>query len=84
VQANKSAIKALIMNRVGDFGLLIGILLIFYFFNSLDFSFIFSLIPYFVGINFQFLSIEYSALFLISLFLFIGSMGKSAQMGLHC
>jgi NADH:ubiquinone oxidoreductase subunit 5 (subunit L)/multisubunit Na+/H+ antiporter MnhA subunit len=71
------------MNRIGDFGLLIGILLIFYFFSSLDFSFVFSLTPYFVGIIFKFINIEFSALFLISLFLFIGSMGKSAQIGLH-
>jgi NADH:ubiquinone oxidoreductase subunit 5 (subunit L)/multisubunit Na+/H+ antiporter MnhA subunit len=83
VQANKSALKALIMNRVGDFGLLIGILLIYFFFRSVDFSFIFAIVPYFIGVNFEFFTFEFSVLFLISFFLFIGSVGKSAQIGLH-
>jgi NADH:ubiquinone oxidoreductase subunit 5 (subunit L)/multisubunit Na+/H+ antiporter MnhA subunit len=42
------------MNRIGDFGLLIGILLIFFLFRSVDFSFVFALAPYFVGITFKF------------------------------
>lgn len=83
VQANKSALKALIMNRIGDFGLLIGILLIFYFFRSVDFSFIFGLAPYFTGVTFTFFNFKFNILFLISFFLFIGSVGKSAQVGLH-
>ena len=83
IPANKSALKALIMNRVGDFGLLIGILLIFYFFCSVDFAIVFSLVPYFVGIHFNFLDFEIDLLSLISAFLFVGSIGKSAQLGLH-
>ena len=83
IQANKSAIKALIMNRIGDFGLLIGIILIFYFFRSTDFSFIFTLAPYFVAVNFKFFGYKLNVLFVITFFLFIGSMGKSAQIGLH-
>jgi len=71
------------MNRVGDFGLLIGILLIFFFFRSLDFSFIFFMAPYFVGVTLKVLTYNISALSFISFFLFIGSMGKSAQIGLH-
>ena len=71
------------MNRVGDFGLLIGILLIFYFFCSVDFAIVFSLVPYFVGIHFNFLDFEIDLLSLISAFLFVGSIGKSAQLGLH-
>jgi NADH:ubiquinone oxidoreductase subunit 5 (subunit L)/multisubunit Na+/H+ antiporter MnhA subunit len=71
------------VNRVGDFGLLIGILLIIYFFRSLDFSIIFSLVPYFIGTTFMFLNYELEILSLISFFLFIGSIGKSAQLGLH-
>ena len=76
VQANKSALKALIVNRIGDFGFLCGSLLIFYFFRSLDFSIIFLLSPYFKNLTFLCLGI-------ISFFLLIGSMGKSAQIGLH-
>src|SRR5436305_1812085 len=45
VQANKSAIKAMLMNRVGDISLLIAISLSYYFFKSLDFAVIFNLIP---------------------------------------
>ena len=83
IQANKSAIKALIMNRIGDFGLLIGIIIVFYFFRSTDFAFIFTLAPYFVAVNFKFFSYKLNILFIITFFLFIGSMGKSAQIGLH-
>lgn len=83
IQANKASLKALIVNRIGDFGLLIGILLIIYFFRTLDFSIIFSLVPYFVGTTFTFLNYELEILSLISFFLFIGSIGKSAQLGLH-
>jgi NADH:ubiquinone oxidoreductase subunit 5 (subunit L)/multisubunit Na+/H+ antiporter MnhA subunit len=83
IQANKSALKALVINRVGDFGFLIGILLVFHFFRSVDFATVFVLVPYFTSINFTFLNFNFKLLSLISLFLFIGSMGKSAQIGLH-
>jgi NADH:ubiquinone oxidoreductase subunit 5 (subunit L)/multisubunit Na+/H+ antiporter MnhA subunit len=83
LQANKAALKALIMNRIGDFGLLIGILVIFYYFRTLDFSIIFVLIPYFIGVKVKILSYQFNLLFFISLFLFLGSIGKSAQLGLH-
>lgn len=83
VQANKSALKALIMNRIGDFGLLLGILMIFYYFRTVDFATIFILIPYFVGVTIKILNYEFNLLFFISLFLFLGSIGKSAQLGLH-
>jgi len=71
------------MNRIGDFGLLIGILLIFYFFRTVDFATVFTLVPYFIGIDFLILGFSFKILSLITLFLFIGSMGKSAQIGLH-
>ena len=71
------------MNRIGDFGLLVGILLIFYYFRSVDFSTIFVLIPYFVGIYIKILNHKINLLFFISIFLFLGSIGKSAQLGLH-
>lgn len=83
VQANKSALKALVINRIGDFGFLIGSLLLFYFFRSLDFSIVFSLSPYFKQITVSFLGINIKCLDIICFFLFLGSMGKSAQIGLH-
>jgi NADH-quinone oxidoreductase subunit L len=83
VQANKAAIKALIMNRIGDFGFLLGTLTIFYYFQSVDFSIISALTPYFVGVKIAFLKHNLNLLFFIALFLFLGSIGKSAQLGLH-
>ena len=83
VQANKASIKALIMNRVGDACFLLGIILLFFLFRSFDFSIIFSLIPYFQESYFNILNFKFKILDLICLFLFFGSMGKSAQIGLH-
>lgn len=82
-QANKSAIKAIIVNRIGDFGLLIGISLIFYYFGTLNFAVIFSLTSYFQYIVLDFFSLKIELITLISLFLFVGAVGKSAQLGLH-
>lgn len=83
VQANKSALKALIVNRIGDFGFLCGSLLLFYFFRSLDFSVVFTLTPYFRDVNLLFMGYQFKSLDVICFFLFLGSMGKSAQIGLH-
>jgi len=47
IQANKSAIKALILNKIGDFGVLIAIVLVFLVFQSVDFSTVFALVPFF-------------------------------------
>jgi NADH:ubiquinone oxidoreductase subunit 5 (subunit L)/multisubunit Na+/H+ antiporter MnhA subunit len=83
IQANKSAIKALILNRIGDFGFICGLVLIFNFFRSVDFATVFILTPFFSDIYFIFFSFEFSCLDTICFFLFLGSMGKSAQIGLH-
>ena len=83
IQANKSAIKAMVINRIGDFGLILGIGLIYSIFKSLDFTVVFSLVPYFQNLNFIFLNIEINIITLISILLFIGAVGKSAQLGLH-
>jgi len=56
VQANKAALKAMIMNRIGDFGFLVGVLLIFYFFRTVDFATVFVLAPYFTEVVFSFLN----------------------------
>ena len=83
ITANKAAIKALIMNRIGDFGLTLGLTMIFHLFQSLDFSVIFALIPYFYNKTIVILNWNFYYTNLISLLLFIGAMGKSAQIGLH-
>ena len=83
IQANKSAIKALVVNRVADFALTIGIVAIFYTFKSLNFSIVFALAPFFTNQVFLFMNYHVSILSIISIFLFLGAMGKSAQIGLH-
>jgi len=83
IQANKSAMKALIVNRVGDFGLCLGILGVFHLFRSLDFSTVFSSVECFSDHSFVFLNAEFHSITVICLLLFIGVMGKSAQVGLH-
>ena len=81
--ANNAAIKAFIVNRIGDFGLAIGIFLIFFFFGSINFEEVFQAAPEFVETRLLFFGIEFSLITLICLFLFIGAMGKSAQFLLH-
>ncbi len=81
--ANTAAIKAFIVNRVGDFGFALGIFLIFYLFGTVNYSEVFELIPSIVDKNVNFLGIEIKSIDLICLLLFIGAMGKSAQIFLH-
>ena len=81
--ANDAAIKAFIVNRIGDFGLAIGIFLIFFFFGSINFEEVFQATPEFVETKLLFFGFEFSLITLICLFLFIGAMGKSAQFLLH-
>jgi len=81
--ANQAAIKALIVNRVGDFGLSLGILTLFYVFHSVDYSTIFACAPLFSSHHIIFMGTGIHSLTLASFFLFIGAVGKSAQLGLH-
>ena len=81
--ANKAAIKAFVVNRVGDFGFALGIFLIFYLFGTVNYSEVFQLIPTITDKNLIFLGIQINAIDLICLLLFIGAMGKSAQILLH-
>jgi proton-translocating NADH-quinone oxidoreductase chain L len=83
IQANKSAIKAMLINRVGDFGLALGIMGIFSIFKTVDFATVFACAHNFVNQPFYFCSIQFDALTLIGVLLFIGAVGKSAQLGLH-
>ena len=81
--ANTAAIKAFVVNRVGDFGFALGIFLIFYLFGTVNYSEVFDLIPSIIDKNLIFLGVEVNAIDLICLLLFIGAMGKSAQILLH-
>ena len=81
--ANNAAIKAFIVNRVGDFGLAIGIFIIFLIFGTLNYEEIFPLVPEFTKINLSLFGSEFNVITLICVFLFIGAMGKSAQFLLH-
>ena len=83
LQANKAAIKAMLVNRIGDFGLSLGIFTIYYIFNSTNYSVVFSLINNFINDRIIFLNIEVHSITLICILLLIGAVGKSAQLGLH-
>jgi len=73
----------MLVNRIGDLSLLVGLSIIFFFFGSLKYSVVFSLVPYFLNMKFFFLGFYFDLINLICFFLFLGAMGKSAQLGLH-
>jgi NADH-quinone oxidoreductase subunit L len=81
--ANSAAIKAFVVNRVGDFGFALGIFLIFYLFGTVNYDEVFQQIPSVVDKRLNFLGLEVNSIDLICLLLFIGAMGKSAQILLH-
>ena len=83
LQANKAALKAMIVNRIGDFGLALGIFTIFLVFNSLEYTTVFALAPNFYQSTITFLNFEMDTLTIICILLFVGAVGKSAQIGLH-
>jgi NADH-quinone oxidoreductase subunit L len=81
--ANAAAIKAFIVNRVGDFGFALGVFGIYYVFHTLDFTAVFAAAPMVATQNFTFAGHSVSILNTLCILLFIGAMGKSAQIGLH-
>ena len=81
--ANAAAIKAFIVNRVGDFGFALGIFLIFYLFGTVNYNEVFLLIPETLDQEIYFLGINLKSIDLICILLFMGAMGKSAQFLLH-
>jgi NADH-quinone oxidoreductase subunit L len=89
--ANAAAIKAFVVNRVGDFGFVLGIFLIFHLFGTVNYDEVFQQVPSmsaagvtpFLNKELVFLGINFKAVDLICLLLFIGAMGKSAQIFLH-
>ena len=81
--ANKAAIKAFIVNRVGDFGLAIGIFIIYKYLGTLNYEEVFDGLITLNDKTISILGIEGSIISFIAFFLFIGAMGKSAQIFLH-
>jgi len=81
--ANNAAIKAFLVNRVGDFGLAIGIFLIFNYFGTVNYEEVFAKVAENSAKEINFLGLDINLITLISLTLFIGAMGKSAQFLFH-
>jgi NADH-quinone oxidoreductase subunit L len=81
--ANAAAIKAFIVNRVGDFGLALGVFACFALFGTVQFDEMFAAAPALADARFTFFGFALPALNLACILLFIGAMGKSAQLGLH-
>ena len=81
--ANAASIKAFVVNRVGDFGFALGIFGVYMLFDSVQFDVIFAAAPDVAGQTMEFLGFQWDALTVVSILLFIGAMGKSAQLGLH-
>ncbi|MEQ8825624.1 MAG: NADH-quinone oxidoreductase subunit L [Filomicrobium sp.] len=82
-EANAAAMKAFIVNRVGDFGFALGIFGVFFVFNSISYDVIFESVENFEGKTFNFLGYDVDILTTLCLLLFMGAMGKSAQFLLH-
>jgi NADH-quinone oxidoreductase subunit L len=82
-EANAAAIKAFVVNRVGDFGFALGIFALFALIGAVDLDTIFAQAPTLVGKTIPFFGWHPDALTMICLLLFMGAMGKSAQFGLH-
>jgi NADH-quinone oxidoreductase subunit L len=81
--ASAAAIKAFVVNRVGDFGFALGILTVFWMFGTIQFAELFPMIAAKAGTGWDFLGHTWSALDLAGALLFVGAMGKSAQFFLH-
>ncbi len=81
--ANAAAVKAFVVNRVGDFGLALALMAIFVVFGSINFDVIFARAPELAQVEFMFWGRPMHALTVIGLLLFVGAVGKSAQLGLH-
>lgn len=81
--ANAASVKAFLVNRVGDLGLTLGIMAAFYVFGTIQFDGIFDQAPARANETFSFFGYQIHALTLVCLLLFVGAMGKSAQLGLH-
>jgi hypothetical protein len=81
IQANKAAIKDMIMDRIDDFSLIIEIIFIYY--KSVDYATVAALTLFLKTDIINFLNLDINLLTIVEIFLFIGAVGKSAQLGLH-
>jgi NADH-quinone oxidoreductase subunit L len=81
--ANAAAIKAFVVNRVGDLGFMLGIFGTFLVFNTVSIPEILDRAPSMAGSTIHFMGIEWHTMTILCILLFIGAMGKSAQLGLH-
>jgi len=81
--ANAAAIKAFLVNRVGDLGLILGIAAIYFITGSLDYDIVFKSVPSILNFNITLFNYTVPCIEIICFLLFIGAMGKSAQIGLH-
>jgi NADH-quinone oxidoreductase subunit L len=82
--ANLASLKAFLVNRVGDFGFLLGIAAVLMYFNSLDYQTVFDAAPALADATLQIITgVDWSVLTVICILLFVGAMGKSAQVPLH-
>lgn len=81
--ANNAAIKAFVANRVGDFGLILAIALIYMTFGTVEYAKVFAEVAHHLNDKFTLFGSEFSSIDTICILLFIGAMGKSAQIGLH-
>jgi NADH-quinone oxidoreductase subunit L len=80
IQAN---LKAFLVNRVGDFGFILGIAAVVFYFNTLDYAEFFAQVGGATGLTIEVAGMEWGVITMIAILLFIGAMGKSAQMPLH-
>jgi len=85
IEANKAAMKAILVNRIGDFGITLAMLAIFNVYEAVDFATVFAVTPVLAeqGIIVTVFDTQFSLLQFITIFLFVGAVGKSAQIGLH-
>lgn len=83
IQANKSAMQAMIMNRIGDVGLCLAMFVMYSLFHTLDYTVIFGSSSVLQSHSINLIFFEINTLTLIAVFLLIGAIGKSAQLGLH-
>ncbi len=83
ILANKAALKAMVVNRIADVFFTLAIILILITFKTTDFVIVFNLLPYIFNENIIFLNVIINKINIITFFLFIGAIGKSAQIGFH-
>ncbi|SDE01164.1 NADH-quinone oxidoreductase subunit L [Limimaricola pyoseonensis] len=81
--ANAAAMKAFVVNRVGDFGFALGIFALYYLVDSIQFSDIFAAAPQIARLELEFIGLQFDAVEIVAVLLFVGAMGKSAQLLLH-